>query len=49
MLKKLVSVVLTLNRSSTYLRGYACGLLIGCGLAVELFEHSGALFLRGES
>jgi hypothetical protein len=34
MLKKLVSFVLALNKSSTYPRGYACG------LAVELFEHS---------
>lgn len=39
-LKKLVSYVLALNRSSTYPRGYACGLFGGCGLAVELFEHS---------
>jgi hypothetical protein len=40
MLKKLASFVLALNRSSTYPRGYACGLFGGCGLAVELFEHS---------
>jgi hypothetical protein len=40
MLKKLISVVLAFNRSSTYPRGYACGLFGGCGLAVELFEHS---------
>jgi hypothetical protein len=40
MLKKLVSFVLALNKSSTYPRGYACGLFGCCGLAVELFEHS---------
>ena len=40
MLKKLASFVLTLNRSSMYPRGYTCGLFGGCGLAVELFEHS---------
>ena len=40
MLKKLVSYVLALNRSSTYPRWYACGLFGGCGLAVELFEYS---------
>jgi hypothetical protein len=37
MLKKPASFVLTSNRFSTYPRGYACGLLFGCGLAEQPF------------
>jgi hypothetical protein len=36
-LKKSASFVLALNRSSTYPRGYACGLFFDCGLAGRPF------------
>jgi hypothetical protein len=39
MLKKSSSVVLSLNASSTYPRGYASGAFGVCGLADGLFEH----------
>jgi hypothetical protein len=33
MLKNPAGFVLDSSKSSTYLRGYACGLFFGCGLA----------------
>jgi hypothetical protein len=40
MLKKASNFVLGSATSSTYPRGYACGVAFACGLAGNLFEHA---------
>jgi len=48
MLKKLPSRVLGVEKSSTYLRGYASGFSSPAALLAELFEHPAGCTKREE-